>query len=171
MENYANNPPPGRGASNSVHLTHSSSHSDGTVFSSVSVPQLYENKHLVNIYTLTFTLTHTQTCGGAETGKKIAQLNAAKEKTISEKNTHIDAHTWKMVSMNIFCSHHLFWPSWIDCPAKPICSYFISSKSILLLGWTDQCVCVFLYMCVYYTQWRSMCRASEYEVINHIIRP
>ena len=67
VENYANTLPPCGGARYSVHLTHSSSHSDGTVFSSVSVPRLYENKHLVNIvHSHIYINTHPDMRGGRD---------------------------------------------------------------------------------------------------------
>lgn len=92
------------GASSSAHLAHSSSHSDGTVFSSVSVQRLYEKTNIMSTWCiLTFTLTHTQTCSQT----KNSRVNAAYLIPFrGGGNKHIYIHIGishiKTVSMNIF---------------------------------------------------------------------
>lgn len=74
--------------------------------------------------------------------RKIAQPMQLRKTNFRKKESlHVNTstpYTWKMVSVNVFCSHHLSWPARMDCPAlcpaKPICFISFHPNLLFCLG-------------------------------------
>lgn len=133
--------------SSSAHLKHSSSRSNQTVFLSVGVALFHQNKPRVNKVYVHVCVTHP--CRHRGPGVRLILLR--KNSFIKKKEeTHtLTSHTWKIISMNIFRSHHLFWPSVQPCTRQNQ-SALISfhPNQSCLLRWTGHSVCVSLWVSV-----------------------